>query len=258
MMKRLKNKKTLIAFVITAVLFLFSAIGATRAALLVSGVYDSRFEMYDIGVTLNENGKALAWRTFNKSKRDWDVNGQASLFKNLSKVKYGVVYPETLSVRNSGQIDEYVRVTIYKYWLDKDGNKNMNMDPNLISLTLLTGDNGWIIDKAYTTKERTVLYYTEVLKGSQSVRNGETTPDFASKMMLDPKIKNYVLQEKEVVDEKTGYTVITTEYVYDGCTFCIDVQVDAIQTHNAEDAAMSAWGRKISVSDDGILSLEEE
>ena len=258
MMKKFKNKKIMVAFVVTAVLFLFSAIGATRAALLVSGIYDSRFEMYDIGVTLNENGKALSWRTYNKSKRDWDVNAETPLFQDLKEIRYGAVYPETLSVRNSGQIDEYVRVTVYKYWLDKDGNKSMDMDPDLISLTLLTENNGWIIDETYTTRERTVLYYTQVLKGSQSVKNGETTPDFASEMMLDPEIKNYVKQQKQTVDEEKGYTVITTEYVYDGCTFCIDVQVDAIQTHNAEDAAMSAWGRKISVSEDGILSLEEE
>ena len=258
MKKRLNNRTVLIAFVVTAVLFLFTAIGATRAALIVSGVYDSRFEMYDIGVELNENGKALAWRTFNKNSRDWDVNGEVSLFGNLKQVRYGVVYPEALSVRNSGQIDEYVRVTIYKYWLDKDGNKNMKMDPDLIQLTLLTGDNNWIVDKAYTTRERTVLYYTQILKGSKSVRNGETTPDFASKMMLDPDIKNYVIQEKTSVDEETGYTIISTEYVYDGCTFCVDVQVDAIQTHNAEDAALSAWGRAIVIADDGTLELGEE
>ena len=258
MKKKLHNKGILIAFIITSVLLLFSTVGGARAALIVSEKYDSQFEMFDIGVTLNENGLPLAWRTYDGSRQDWYVNGETSLFRNLKAIRYGVRYPETLSVKNSGQIDEYVRVTIYKYWLDKNGKKNTDMDSDLISMKLLTGDNNWIEDEAYTTKERTVLYYTKILKGSQSAGNGETTPNFASEMMLDPNIKNYVAQSKVSYDEETGYTVLTTEYVYDGCQFCIDVQVDAIQTHNAEDAAMSAWGRKIKIADDGTLSLGKE
>ncbi|MBQ2659021.1 MAG: hypothetical protein IJF87_10705 [Erysipelotrichaceae bacterium] len=258
MKKKLFNKIILITFVITAGLFLFSAFGATRSALIVSGNYDSQFEMYDIGVVLNENGDAIAWRTYNRNKRDWEDTGEAKLFSSLKNIRYGVTYPETLSVSNSGQIDEYVRVTIYKYWLDKNGKKTLSLDSDLIHFDLVTGDNGWIEDENYTTKERTVLYYTKVLKGAESVRGGETTPAFSSAMTLDPNIKNYVKQTSQKVDEETGYTVITTEYIYDGCTFCIDVQVDAVQTHNAEDAALSAWGRTIVVADDGTLSLGKE
>ena len=36
--------------------------------------------------------------------------------------------------------------------------------------------------------------------------------------------------------------VITTIYKYDGVEFHVDVEVDAVQTHNAQDAIKSAWG----------------
>ena len=39
------------------------------------------------------------------------------------KVALGKKYEEKLTVKNSGAIDEYVRVSIVKSWTDKDGNK---------------------------------------------------------------------------------------------------------------------------------------
>ena len=50
------------------------------------------------------------------------------------------------------------------------------------------------------------------------------------------------------------YTTITTTYDYDGLQFCVEASVDALQEHNAEDAILSAWGRKVSISN-GSLSL---
>ena len=50
------------------------------------------------------------------------------------------------------------------------------------------------------------------------------------------------------------FTTITTAYDYDGLQFCVEASVDAVQEHNAEDAILSAWGRKVSISN-GSLSL---
>ena len=46
-------------------------------------------------------------------------------------------------------------------------------------------------------------------------------------------------------------TVITTEYAYDGYSFQVEVEADAVQTHNAADAIKSAWGVDVNVSEDG-------
>ena len=55
---------------------------------------------------------------------------------------------------------------------------------------------------------------------------------------------------------KEGYTVITTTYDYDGVEFRVEVEVNAVQTHNAQDAIWSTWGREVSISSDKKLSLK--
>ena len=258
MKKRRLNRKTVTAvFFISAVLLVFTSIGAARAAFVTETAYDSIIEMHDIGVTLKENGNPVAWRSYDTKNRAWNTNDDtASLLSDVDEVKYGTSYDEELTVSNSGMIDEYVRVTVYKYWVDADGKKVTDLDPSMIDLELLTEGTNWIIDSSYTTKERTILYYTVPLKGNESVAGGETSKAFAETVELDGKIKNYASQVI-TKDEETGNLIYTTEYDYNGFAFCIDVQVDAIQTHNAEDAALSAWGRKISVGSDGSLSLVE-
>ena len=50
---------------------------------------------------------------------------------------------------------------------------------------------------------------------------------------------------------------ITYSYKYDGYTFHVDAEVDAVQTHNAKDAIKSAWGVDVSVNDDEtVMSLQ--
>lgn len=120
-MKKVKNfltspKVSLGAFVLAVALLGFSSIGGARAALTYySDNYVSRVQMQDIGVTLLENGNA--------------VSGDEALLQNLvnekdgEEFKLGMTYPEAISVQNTGSINEYVRVTIYKYWLDESGKK---------------------------------------------------------------------------------------------------------------------------------------
>ena len=49
--------------------------------------------------------------------------------------------------------------------------------------------------------------------------------------------------------------VITTTYDYEGVTLNLEAEVDVVQTHNAEDAILSAWGRKVSLSGTDISSI---
>ena len=58
-----------------------------------------------------------------------------------------------------------------------------------------------------------------------------------------------VIITKSWQDEK-GNKTITYTYKYNGYTFHIDAEVDAVQTHNAKDAIKSAWGVDVNVSDD--------
>ena len=97
---------TLGAFALAAGLLASSSIGGARAALTYySETYTSRVQMYDIGVTLLENGQEVSWRNYD-SKRDngsWQEEKGALLEDMVPEgdsLRIGVWYPEELKVQN--------------------------------------------------------------------------------------------------------------------------------------------------------------
>ena len=218
-----------------ALLLVFSAANSSRAALTYySENYSAEFQMFDIGVTLLENGNEVSWRNYARKDDEWQEGGGELLSglldgENGGKIQPGKAYSEELSVRNSGSIDEYVRVAIYRYWEDGDGNRVTDVSPELIDLEL-TG-NGWVEDPYASTEERTVLYYTGIVPA------GGQTP---------------ALSDTLTIKEGTGLMLADR----DGLRFMLEAEVNAVQTHNAEDAIKSAWGVDVSVGADGSLSLK--
>ena len=66
----------------------------------------------------------------------------------------------------------------------------------------------------------------------------------------------YIPEKIETVEETAGGKNITYVYEYNGYTFTVEAEVDAVQTHNAEAAIKSAWGVSVVVSENGNLSLQ--
>ena len=208
---------TIALFALALVLLGGSTVGGARAALTIeSADYNAQVQTSKIDVVLMEN--------------DEDVKGAKALLTDIPKGKdlvFGKKYTEKLQVRNTGSIDEYVRVSVYKYWLDEKGNKFPEMDSSWIDLKFVT-ENGWTIDEASTTEERTVLYYSPVLAP------GEISNPFLESLAIAEDAARTVIQNNG--------TVITTTYFYNGKSFCLDVYVDGVQTHSADKAKLSAWG----------------
>lgn len=231
----------------SAVLLIGSTVGSTRAALTYySENYGAEVTVSNIGVSLLENGETV-------SRRDYDSNGEwnetsGALLADLQEetIVPGKEYDEALAVSNSGSIDSYVRVILNKSWTDSEGSTDQNLSPELIDLNLLT-DNGWIIDEDASTAGRTILYYTNILPA------GETTPALSDTVRIDPAVADKVTEE--VTTDENGYKTITFTYAYDGYTFELEAEVNAVQTHNAQDAIKSAWGVDVDVADDGTISL---
>lgn len=231
----------------SAVLLIGSTVGSTRAALTYySENYGAEVTVSNIGVSLLENGETV-------SRRDYDSNGEwnetsGALLADLQEeaIVPGKEYDEALAVSNSGSIDNYVRVLLNKSWTDSEGSTDPNLSPELIDLNLLT-DNGWIIDEDASTAERTILYYTNILPA------GDTTPALSDTVRIDPAVADKVTEE--VTTDENGYKTITFTYAYDGYTFELEAEVNAVQTHNAQDAIKSAWGVDVDVADDGTISL---
>lgn len=224
---------TIILFALALGLLSTGTIGGARAVLSeFSSVYESQVSTREIGVTLLENGKA--------------VSGSKAMLKDFlgddPQLLPGKRYTETLAVSNSGRIDQFVRVTVQAYWLDPDGNKAPEMDSKWIKLGFVT-NNGWKIDASAQTEERTVLYYGSVLPV------GRTSTPFLDSVTVDGKVAKMVHQTSVTED---GLTTITTTFDYDGYQLCLCASVDAIQTHNAQEAIKSAWGRNVTVSGDTL------
>ncbi|MBU5249517.1 hypothetical protein KQH93_06990 [Coprococcus comes] len=233
-------KKPALVLTAAALLLVGSTVGSTRAALTYySENYSAQMNMQSIGVSLLENDKVISNRDY-VSNNKWKGTSEGTLLTNLlgkdETFTPGKKYNEAISVKNSGTIDTFVRVIITKSWQDKEGKKNTTLSPDLIELNFLT-DNGWQIAKDQSTTERTVLYYTK------AVATGDSTPALSDTIRINPSIA------KDVTKHVDGYT-ITYTYKYDGYTFHVDAEVDAVQTHNAKDAIKSAWGVDVNVSDD--------
>jgi hypothetical protein len=246
---KLKNisfhKKPVILLGAAALLLIGSTVGSTRAALTYySENYVAQVAVSNIGVTLNENGSVVSTGDSENGANTGVLLGNMLETAGDSKIVLGKDYQEEISVTNSGTIDQYVRVILYKSWQDADGNKDTNLSPDLIDLNLI--DNGWVVDEAASTPERTVLYYTEILPA------GDTSSNLTDTLSIDPSISQKMTTE---VTEADGYKTITSVYDYNGYTFNIEAEVDAVQTHNAQDAIKSAWGVDVNVSDGGSLSL---
>ncbi len=198
-----------------------------------------------IGVSLQEDGQPVSGKLMG-----------SMLEQTEGKLVYDKEYSEPLRVFNSGEINEYVRVTVRKYWTDENGKKT-DLSPELIHVTLNGQDlykegfqqNGWVADSAslsVDSPETVVLYYSQLLA------SGTPSSLFADSISIDKTVA------KAVKTEPDGNT-IRHIYKYDGVQFYLDVTVDAVQEHNAEytdesgntvGAIKSAWG--VEASDVGI------
>lgn len=245
---------TLALFVAAVLLLIGSAVGSTKAALTYfSENYTAQIQAAQIGVTLLENGKAVSTRDFTGASTDdgFTSSGSGKLLENLLKdgeqLKPGQKYEETLAVQNSGGIDAYVRVRVTKNWMNADGKtKNTSLSPDQIDLKLA---DGWIIDGNASTKERTVLYYPKALAA------GATSSAFADGIRIDTSVLTDFTTQETVAED--GSATTTTVYAYDGAKFSVTAEVDAVQAHNAADAAKSAWGVDVRIGTDGTLSLAQ-
>ena len=136
-----------------------------------------------------------------------------------------------------------MRITVTRYWLDTEGNRTTSLKPELIELNFVNVGSGWIEDTDAETEERSVFYYSSLL-GS-----GETTALITDTVTINNDVAKYVTQTT------TGNTTIT-KYDYDGYQFCLEATADAVQEHNAQAAATSAWGRPVTIDEAaGTLTL---
>lgn len=246
-MKRLKSllqNKAVFGLLLAASIGVMglSGVQTSRAARTQSESYTAQLQQTsDIAVALVENGETVTGAAGENGTLLEHMLGENE------QVQLGRAYDEVLTVQNTGSINEYVRVILYRYWLDDQGNTNTTLKPDLIDLHL-TEDSGWYLDESASTAERIVLYYIRPLAA------GERTSALADTLRIDDSLAKE--RKSETVIEN-GVTKRVTTFQYNGYRFMLEAEVDGVQTHNAAEAIKSAWGIDVAVNGDGNLSFGE-
>ncbi|TGY67318.1 hypothetical protein [Dubosiella muris] len=241
-------------FVMAVGLLLGTGVSGTRAALTYySPTYQSRLQLSRIGVSLLENGEVVSYRDYDANGK-WDQTNNndqndgkllESLLEENETFVIGKRYPEVLTVRNSGDINEFVRVVVTRYWMDENGKKITTVSPALIDLRIINEDV-WLHDTEASSAEREVYYYRDLLR--TDANNRDTKP-LTDSFKVDAKLQAHKSVKEEVVDGKKKTTIT---YTYDKLRFCIEANVDAVQEHNAQDAIHSSWGKRVQVQGDQL------
>ena len=254
------SKLTVVLLLATLVMLIAGSVLSTKAVLTYfSEDYISDFELDHLQVHLIENGKDVC---HNKNDDD-TVHGtytnkkkyKGNLVEDLGytnkehykdvagykigtpgTVEPGKTYKEEISAKNGQNINQYVRLTVRKYWV-KDGKKNTKLSPSMIKLTY----NGsaynkvaWQKNAKEHTEESDTYYLSKMLpkkKASDLLFN---------ELTIDGSVADKAHMTKH--ENKEGNkTVITYTYDYNDYTFYIEANVQAIQTHNVNDAIGSLW-----------------
>lgn len=272
------SKKTMALLAAGILLIAGSGVMGTKASLSVfSEDYTAEFYLNHLQVHLLENGEDVCGEN-NTLDGSTKVTGALATklgYANgsdgevLGKVEPGKVYREEIAARNGQDIPQYVRMTVRKYWAETDGKGNVKKDDegNPVKTTVLSPDQirltygkdnpskkardeynagAWVINPDESTTESCTYYLKQALDGGAD-----------SALLFDRVMIDGAVAKAGSVDttEDNGKTIYTYKYDYDGYAFFIEADVQAIQTHNAQDAIHSQWGvYNVSVSG-GQLSV---
>lgn len=255
MKKRSKMSRHTTALIAAAMLLLAGGtVTGTRAALNIqSDYYRAQFYLNHLQIHLIENGQDVCGGE-NTLDGESKVTGRLATSlgyesdDKLGSVEPGKAYTEEIAAKNGSDIDEFVRLTVRKYWAQTDENgkivkkdgvivKSGMLNPSQIHL-MYNGADGyntaaWAENVSERTEESSTYYYRTDLDADA------TTELLFDQVMID---KNIVQLGKINESKQGNKTIFTYEYKYDGCVFYIEADVQSIQTHNINDAIMSQWG----------------
>ena len=267
-MKKIMHSRavTALLFLLALVLLSVGTIGGTQAALSIrSRDYDTSFDMDHIGVALWENESKVAERTFQDVVNGKPIEPTSKDLTldlgNDAEILIGKQYPFSLQAENTGTIDEYVRISIRKYWVDASGSKitdnsylprHILLDYESVTDTKdRTEDSynsaAWIRDESAHTDERDIYYYIGKLEPE-----GFTAPLFSHLSASKYTAKNAVVE----TSTENNVTKTVYRYAYNDCSFVVEAVVDAVQTHHAAKAINSAWGTNGTVISQLGISAE--
>lgn len=157
---------------------------------------------------------------------DISLEGDSSQiqFKDLVP---GQTISKQLAIKNVKETSLYTRVTIKKYWLTNNGDKDFNTSSANIKLNY--NQKEWLKASEDANNEEIVLYYKTALVANQ------TSENFLESIVVPKNLGNE--------DQ--------------GKVFALDIKVDAIQSYNVKDAMLNQWGVAITTDQNGLITKVE-
>ena len=244
----------LIGAVLLCAIGLTGAVGATQAALTYeSEDYQARIAQTHLGVALMEqsgeskdaivvNVGGEAERLGFKDSKDGKLLQQKSgeredasllVLAGDKQMIPNKPYTEKIFAKNASNMDEYVRLTIRKFWTNADGEKLYNISPALIELGIAE-KSGWKLSEGESTDEMLVFYFTGALAA------GKMTPAVIDSIKLSPAVTEMSEYLKSMNAGSTDLQI------------CLAAEVDAVQTNHVADAVKSAWGVNLDALNEAL------
>lgn len=248
-LRALPLKSQIAVYLLSAGVVLCLVAGATnfaRAALeYQSDKYVAEIQQTHIGVALTEQTGAEAEPRV--------VSGENQLIQDLAllcgtdeganpEIAFDTPYDERLSALNvSEDRDEYVRLTVRKYWAEganpSEAQKVSHLNPAHIVLGFDEASTGdWVYSAEESSAERLVFYYKKLLRAGEAAETPAVTTLSVSSDLAE------------------AAAVKGTAEDYSNCWIALSAQVDSVQSRNAVAAAQSAWG--IDVTQFADLGLD--
>ena len=184
-----------------------------------------------VGESTSKLGIQLIQKSGEGSGGEKRYSGEGIMYTGMP----GDLVDETLRARNSGTKDLYVRITIKKSWLNKDGEKNLDADCREIEVITKDKEN-WIILEGDEYGEVIYCYYRKPLKPQEETTN--------------------VMEQFSILRGRLS----TTGNEYRNLAVQMTFDADAIQRTAVEKAMLAEWGIivKMDEKNGNLIGVQEQ
>ena len=199
----MKNRKSIIALLLVAII---GIVGLTVAYFSNSTSITNEFETSEYGTDVTE--------TFT-SPTGWQPGDET---------------PKVLTVKNTGEVDEAVRVKVEEKWVNKNGQElSLTQDGNVAALIHYINDSDWT--RVDVANEDYYYYYY----------NYKLAPEEETSELLDKVIFNPLINASTTCTTTTENGVTTRSCQsngsgYDGATYTLKFTIETVQYNKYADA----------------------
>lgn len=205
----MKKKRNIL--IVIAIIAIVAAIGSTMAAFVASTTTNKDVSAAELGIKIVQNGDKDA-----KGVKSMDAAGDSKAGYQYAGMPGDTVRQQVAVKTDAGSKDSYIRVTINRSWMDKDGKKDFTLSPKEIGIQC--DSSLWLIEEDPEEPEVIYCYYTRKVEGDTTTEN-----------VMD---RFTILQDK--VEENSN--------AYAGYSANITFEADAIQAEAAQKAMLAEWG----------------